>query len=237
MSETVPSLELTLPLIGVPAVSWAVGAFVILEGVSDIRARDPIAIPAGATARLVQYFAITATAPIFGLIPWLMVSGIEDNFGSPSAPVAALLDALGVAFAWTAVVATGTQAWITRVRLRLFVGLDFGRVLRTRLVLPRSGSRRRFGGLGTAYRRRGDTDGHGAARLFGEHDCRGRQLVRRRPRRRPEANAQFRPSGVDDGLRRVDFHLGARLGILPNHFRLKQEPKNTTGHVSAAARG
>ncbi len=129
MSETVPSLELTLLLIGVPAVSWAVGAFVILEGVSDIRARDPIAIPAGATARLVQYFAITATAPIFGLIPWLMVSGIEDNFGSPSAPVAALLDALGVAFAWTAVVATGTQAWITRVRLRLFVGLDFGRVL------------------------------------------------------------------------------------------------------------
>src|SRR6266566_3267714 len=129
MSETVPSLELTLLLIGVPAVSWAVGAFAILEGVSDIRARDPIAIPAGATARLVQYFAITATAPIFGLIPWLMVSGIEDNFGSPSAPVAALLDALGVAFAWTAVVATGTQAWITRVRLRLFVGLDFGRVL------------------------------------------------------------------------------------------------------------
>ncbi|TLZ73688.1 MAG: hypothetical protein E6K14_04945 [Methanobacteriota archaeon] len=124
-----PSLELTLLLIGVPAVSWAVGAFVILGGVSDLRARDPIAIPAGTTARLVQYLAITATATIFGLIPWLMVSGIEDNFGSPSAPVAALLDALGVAFAWTAVVATGTQTWITRVRLRLFVGLDFGRVL------------------------------------------------------------------------------------------------------------
>src|SRR3990172_6679672 len=101
----------------------------------DLRAQDPLILPAGARGRLVTYLAVTGTTVIFGLIPWLLVNGIESDFGPPPGSMALLIFWLAISFAWTAVVATAAQVWVTQTRLRSFVGLEFARVLAL-VVIP-----------------------------------------------------------------------------------------------------
>jgi len=125
----VPSITTTFLLLGVPAIAWAAGATVVMNAASDLRAQDPLILPAGARGRLVTYLAVTGTTVIFGLIPWLLVTGIESDFGPPAGSMALLIFWLAISFAWTAVVATAAQVWVTQTRLRSFVGLEFARVL------------------------------------------------------------------------------------------------------------
>ncbi len=124
-----PPFETTLSVLIVPTVAWASGALAILPSVSSLRAKDPIAVPAGAGGRLLAYFAVSAVPILFGLVLWFLAAGLETDFGPSSGTVATLVIWIGVTFAWVAVMATATHAWVVRTRLREFVGLNFPRVL------------------------------------------------------------------------------------------------------------
>lgn len=83
-----PSITATFLLLGVPAIAWAAGATVVMNTASNLRAQDPLLLPAGARGRLITYLAVAGTTVIFGLIPRLLVTGIESDFGPPAGSMA-----------------------------------------------------------------------------------------------------------------------------------------------------
>jgi len=132
----VPDLLLSFFFLGAPILAWIAGAVLAWSAYSDLRSR-PAGLEATALARLrlPVYFALSATAVIFGLVLWLLLAGLETEFGALQGSFYTVVPWMAIGFAFVASAVIGSQALLARGRLREFVGIHFGRVLPV-LVIP-----------------------------------------------------------------------------------------------------
>ncbi len=133
-----PDLLVTFLLLGVPLLAGVAGSVLVWSSYSDFRARsaepDSTAL---ARARLPVFFALAAVPLAFGLVPWFLLSGLENDYGALQGPSYTVVLWIAVSFATVAVLVVASQAWLARSRLREFISIQFGRVLPA-MVIPNS---------------------------------------------------------------------------------------------------
>ena len=122
-------IEFSSLFLALPVGAWCVGASVVASHYSDLRDKGLAAVKIGSPGgRLLQYYVLTATHAVFGLVIWLQVASLEESYGTLDGNTRSALTWVGVAFVWVVFVAIASQASTIRLRLSQFVGEDFGRV-------------------------------------------------------------------------------------------------------------
>jgi hypothetical protein len=125
----VVGVEFSVLFLAVPVGAWCVGGSMVASNYADLRDKGLPVVKVGSPGgRLRICYVITATHAVFGLVLWLQVARLEEEYGTLEGNVRTALTWVGVAFAWAAVVAIVSQASIIRSRLGQFVSEGFGRV-------------------------------------------------------------------------------------------------------------
>lgn len=122
--------EITLLFLVLPAFAWAVGAVVVGAAYSDLRARGPPVVSRGTPlGRVAAYHMVTAMSVVFGLVPWLLIAGLEASYGPLGNAENSVFRWMGLGFSLTVVAAIGSAAWTARVRIDQLAGEGFARAM------------------------------------------------------------------------------------------------------------